>query len=315
MQSTQLHRLATILASAFFVAAWSSGFLVAKFATSDASPLTLLLWRFLPLALGLGIWAGVRGGFRGITGRDLCHQATIGLLAQLGYCVFVYASVFHGVASGTTALTDAVQPIVIATLVGPLLGVTVRTPQWFGLVIGGAGATLVVWSQSGEIEARPLALLFPLAAMGCLIAATLLDRRFPTNVPVSTALAVHAIATTVALVALCAITRSFTPPDDISFWLATVIAAIGPTLAGYAAYWFLLRRTGVTALNGLLFLVAPTTAVAGALLFAETLTTVTWMGFLLCAAGVTLVLLWESRRSTEADEAGATTNTSDAQRV
>ncbi|QZQ53842.1 DMT family transporter [Curtobacterium sp. TC1] len=121
----------TILASVFFVAAWSSGFLVAKFATSDASPLTLLFWRFLPLALGLGLWVGVRGGFRGITGRDPRRQSAIGLLAQLGYCVFVYASVFHGVASGTTALTDAVQPIVIATLVGPLLGVAVGYDRSF----------------------------------------------------------------------------------------------------------------------------------------------------------------------------------------
>lgn len=133
--------------------------------------------------------------------------------------------------------------------------------------------------------------------MGCLIAATLLDRRFPTNVSVTATLAVHAIATTVALVVLCAITRSFTPPDDVRFWLATLVAAVGPTLAGYAAYWFLLRRVGVRALNGMLFLVAPSTAVAGAVLFAETLTIATWTGFLLCTAGVTLVLAWGSQRS------------------
>ena len=41
----------TVLAAAAFVLAWSSGFTIAAVATVDAPPTTLLLWRFLPLAV------------------------------------------------------------------------------------------------------------------------------------------------------------------------------------------------------------------------------------------------------------------------
>ncbi len=294
MRTGSVGQLVTVLAGAGFVAAWSSGFVVAKVATTDASPFTLLLWRFLPLALLLALWFGLRGGLRALAGRDALGQAVVGLLGQFGYCLFVYLSVYRGIATGTTALIDAVQPIVIATLVGPVLGLTVRAPQWLGLAVGATGTGLVVWSQAGGIDTDPLALLLPLMAMACLIAATLLDRRRPVEMPVLTVLTVHALATSIALLVLCAATGTLIPPADPGFWAATALAAAVPSLIAYGLYWYLLRRVGVTVLNGLLFLVAPVTAVAGALMFAEALTPVTWAGFVLCATGVALVLVFEA---------------------
>lgn len=67
------------------------------------------------------------------------------------------------------------------------------------------------------------------------------------------------------------------------------------TLAAYGLYWWLLRRVGITTVNALLFLVAPTTAGAGALLLGEPLTFVTVAGFVLCGAGVAAVLVAEVR--------------------
>jgi drug/metabolite transporter (DMT)-like permease len=82
-----------------------------------------------------------------------------------------------------------------------------------------------------------------------------------------------------------------------------VLSALVPTLAAYGLYWWLLRRVGVTALNALLFLVAPTTAASGALLLGEPLTAWTIAGFVLSAAGSALVLAGERRRRGSADEA------------
>ncbi|NKX50970.1 EamA/RhaT family transporter, partial [Arthrobacter deserti] len=86
---------------------------------------------------------------------------------------------------------------------------------------------------------------------------------------------------------------------------AAVFAAAVPTIIGYGLYWWLLRRVGVTALNALLFLVAPAPAAAGTVLFGEPLTIVTVAGFALCAAGVALVLASEARtRPSASPEAG-----------
>jgi drug/metabolite transporter (DMT)-like permease len=290
-----LRRAGLTLASAAFVLAWSSGFLVAKVGTTDAPVLTLLVWRFLPLAVALLAVSAARGDLRQLAPRELRRQAGIGLVGQFGYCVAVYAAIALGVASGTTALIDAVQPIVVATLVGPVLGLRVRGAQWLGLVVGAGGVVLVVASQSAEIDTGIAAYLFPVLAMAFLILGTFMDRRSPSRLPVLTTLTVHVGVTSLALLAVSLLTGTFWPPAAAGFWMVVVFAAVVPTVVGYGLYWWLLRRVGVTALNALLFLVAPATAVAGTALFAEPLTAVTLAGFALCAAGVALVLLGEGR--------------------
>lgn len=285
-----LSGVATVAAAAAFVVTWSSGFLIAAFATVDASPLTLLVWRFVPLAAILLIVVLVTGAARGIAASDLRRQSLIGLFAQFGYCLAVYSALAAGIATGTVALIDAVQPLVIAMLVGPLLGLRVRGAQWIGLALGAAGVVFVVQSQFGGSDAHPLVYLLLLVAMACLIAGTIIQRRSNVRTGVLATLTIHATVTAVALVLLAAVTGTLLPPASVSFWIATALAAAFPTLAAYGLYWWLLNRVGITALNALLFLIAPFTAVAGAVLLGESVTAVTLLGFLLCGVGVGTVL-------------------------
>jgi len=293
----------TAAAGAGFVLAWSSGFLIAAIGTVEVPATTLLLWRFAPVAAVLLAVVAVRGSARGVGARTLGRQALIGACAQLGYCAFVYAAVGAGIATGTTALIDAVQPLVVATLVGPLLGLRVRGAQWGGLALGAVGVVLVVLSQAGAADADPVAYLLPAAAMACLVAGTFLERRSADRPPVLVTLTVHVTVTTVALLVAAAATGTLAPPADPAFWITAALAALVPTLASYGLYWWLLERVGITALNALLFLVAPTTAAAGALLLGERITAVTLAGFALCAAGVAVVLATEGRRPRRRPEA------------
>lgn len=294
----------TVLAAAVFVVSWSSGFLVPAIAADSAdavSPLRLLVWRFVPLALILIIIVVSTGAARGVTRADVGRQALIGLFAQFGYCAAVYAAIGAGVATGTTALIDAVQPLIVAVLVGPLLGLRVRGAQWVGLLVGAGGVLLVVRSQLDDSEAHPIAYVWPALAMACLIVGTFLQRRSAPRTGTLVTLAIHVTVTAVALVPIAAIFGALVPPASVSFWLAAGFAAAFPTLAAYGLYWWLLRRVGITALNALLFLVAPTTAAAGALLLGEPLTAVTLLGFVLCAAGVAAVLVSEARAGGEVE--------------
>ncbi|MDR6867482.1 drug/metabolite transporter (DMT)-like permease [Microbacterium resistens] len=290
-----LHGVVTVLAAAAFVATWSSGFIIAAIATVDVSPLTLLVWRFVPLAVVLLALVLVTGAGRGVAGAVLRRQAAVGLFAQFGYCASVYAAIAAGVATGTTALIDAVQPLVVAILVGPLLGLRVRGIQWAGLVVGAAGVLLVVRSQLDGSGAPPAAYLLPALAMACLIVGTFIQRRSASAPGVLLTLTVHVGVAAIVLVVIAASTGTLLPPASASFWLAAVLAAVFPTLSAYGLYWWLLRRVGITALNALLFLVAPATAGAGAVLFGEPLTGVTLAGFVLCGAGVAAVLLGDAR--------------------
>jgi drug/metabolite transporter (DMT)-like permease len=301
-----LPAVVTTLAAIAFVTSWSSGFLIAAIATVDIAFTTLLVWRFVPVALVLLAITVASGAFRGVARRNIGGQAVVGLFAQFGYCVFVFASIGAGITTGTTALIDAVQPLVVATLVGPLLGLRVRGAQWIGLAVGAVGVLLVVQSQIGGSDAAPLAYLFPLLAMVCLVVGTFLDRRLATELPVLLTLTVHVTVTAVALVVLAVATGTLSPPSSTSFWLQAALSAVLPTLVAYGLYWWMLRRVGITALNALLFLVAPATAVAGALMFGEPVTVLTVVGFVLCGGGVGLVLVSEARAQRR-ERAGART--------
>jgi len=285
----------TVLAAVAFVVTWSSGFIIPAIATVDVSPITLLVWRFAPLAVVLLVIVHLSGAAKGVTAKDLRTQAAIGLFAQFGYCAAVYAAVAAGIATGTVALIDAVQPLIVAVLVGPVLGLRVRGAQWAGLAVGAVGVLLVVQSQLGTSDAHLAAYLLPALAMVCLIVGTFLQRRSSVQTGVLLTLTIHVTVTAVLLVVLAAVTGSLVPPASASFWLAVVLTAVSPTLAAYGLYWWLLRRVGITALQALLFLIAPATAVGGSILLGEPLTLVTVGGFVLCAIGVAAVLVGEAK--------------------
>ncbi|SKC78200.1 hypothetical protein [Krasilnikoviella flava] len=151
--------------------------------------------------------------------------------------------------TGAASLVDAVQPVLVAALVGPLLGQHVRRMQWAGLATASAG-------------------------VAALVAATFLERRHPATLPAGPLPALHSGVAVVALAVL----------------------ALVPSLAAYQLSWSLLRRVDVTTLNALLFLVVPTTTLAGAMLFGEPLSAVTAAGLALAALGVAAVLGGETRR-------------------
>ncbi|MER6878369.1 EamA family transporter, partial [Amycolatopsis sp. NPDC000673] len=113
-------------AAVLFVVCWSSGFIGAKLGAADASVPTVLMWRFLPLALLLAPFLRVRPV------GELGRHVLIGLLSQSGYLLTVYWAIGEGVSTGTTALIDGVQPLVAAALAGPLLGVAATGRQWLG---------------------------------------------------------------------------------------------------------------------------------------------------------------------------------------
>ena len=281
-------------ASVAFVLTWSSGFVIAKVGTDTAPVLTVLFWRYLVVgAILLACTEVLRRQARPVRmplWRDVRPHLGIGLFAQLGYVLPIYLAVGAGVAVGTTALIDAVQPLVVATLVGPLLGLRVRAMQWLGLVLGAGGVVLVVAADASTSVSPTPAYLLPVAALASLVAATFLERRTSARLSVFETLATHSAVTLVAVTALAALTGALTPPATLQFWVSTVLIAVFPTLVAYALYWYLLRSLGITALNALLFMVAPTTAVAGAMLFGDPFTPATCAGLLLGAVAVALVL-------------------------
>ncbi len=270
---------------------WSSGFIGAKLGASDAPVTTVLMWRFLPLALLLAPLL-LTGRARASTPRgEFARQITIGALSQSGYLLTVYWAIGLGVSTGTTALIDGIQPLVVAALVGPILGVAVRGRQWIGLLLGLAGVVLVTWADatSPATQAPLWGYAVPFVGMLSLVAATFLERRSTASIPPLRSLAIHCLTSAVIFTGLALATGTAVPPVSATFWTAMSWLIVLSTFGGYGLYWHLLRRVGVTQVNTLMFLVPPVTTLWGAVMFDEPLTPVTVLGLAFALTAVWLV--------------------------
>ncbi|TDC93318.1 DMT family transporter [Nonomuraea deserti] len=280
-----------LLLSIAFVLCWSSGFIGAKLGVGTASAVTILMWRFLPLAVVLMVVAALsRTSWRGLTVRDVARQAMIGVLSQSGYLLTVYYAIELGVSSGTTALIDGVQPLVAGALAGPLLHQHVARKQWLGLFLGVGGVTMVTLADAASgAGAAWWAYLIPLLGMFSLVAATLLHGRSRTQIAPAVSMTVHCATSAVIFTALAVSAGAARPPAEPSFWIAITWLVTLSTFGGYGLYWLILRRSGVTKVNTLMFLMAPVTAVWGALMFREPFHVQTALGLAVCLAAVVIV--------------------------
>ncbi|MFF3645189.1 DMT family transporter [Streptomyces sp. NPDC002564] len=298
-----------VLLSTAFVLTWSSGFIGAKLGAGSASAVTVLMWRFLPLAVVLGLVAALflRGSWRGLTARDVGRQAAVGALSQSGYLLTVYYAIQLGVSSGTTALIDGTQPLVAGALAGPLLGHFVSRTQWAGLGLGVTGVVIVTAADfSGGGDAAWWAYLVPFLGMLSLVAATFLDRRAPRAVSPAASMTVHCVTSAVVFTGLALAAGAATPPAEASFWTAVGWLVVLSTFGGYGLYWLILRRSGVTQVNTLMFLMAPVTALWGALMFGEPFGPQTAAGLAVGLAAVLVVRRGAARPTAAAPPAGVT---------
>lgn len=281
-----------VLLPVAFVLCWSSGFIGAKLGAGSASALTVLMWRFLPLTVVLAVVAVTvaRASWRGLGVRVVTRQALIGALSQSGYLLTVYYAIQLGVSTGTTALIDGVQPLVAGALAGPLLRQYVTGRQWLGLCLGVSGVAVVTSADaSGAAGVARWAYALPFIGMLALVAATFLESRSATRVAPSVSLTVHCAASTVIFTALAVGTGTALPPAELAFWGAVGWLVLLSTFGGYGLYWLILRRSGVAAVNTLMFLMAPVTAVWGALMFGEPFGPRTVLGLALGLVAVVVV--------------------------
>lgn len=284
----------TAVLSALFVVSWSSGFIGAKLGASDASILTVLMWRFVVIAALLGAVVAVlsrRWSLPRMSRSQWVIQVIVGALSQAGYTVTVYWAIELGVSTGTTALIDGVQPLVVAALAGPILGAATHGRQWWGLLVGAAGVVVVSWTDatSSVAQAPWWAYLVPLLGMASLVAATFLERRVTVTIPPVLTLAIHCGTSAVIFSAAAVVAGSAVPPMQGGFWAAIAWLTVLSTVGGYGLYWALLRRVGVTSVNSLMFLMPPVTAVWGTAVYGEPFTWATAVG-LAMAIGATWVV-------------------------
>lgn len=265
--------------TSLFVLLWSSGALFAKWGLAHASTFVFLSLRFgLALAV-VSVLALAHGHW---WPRPAGRVALAGALLVGGYSVFYLLALDFGMTPGLLATLLGVQPI--ATLV--LTERPLAPGRMGGLVLAVGGLVLLVLDSVLAARVSTSGLLCALAALVCMTAGTLLQKRLQ-HAP----LEVLPLQYTVAL-ALCVVLLplqparvEWTPGLLVTVgWLGLVIS-VAATLLLYR----LLQRGNVVNVTSLFYLVPAGTAALDWLVFGNTMAPAALAGAAAIIVGIALV--------------------------
>ncbi len=289
MKSGWLDRLAPLA----FVLVWSTGFVGAKYGTEYASPFTLLALRLALASAALALLALL---FRSSWPRDIRsyqRSSVIGILLHASYLGGTFVAVHLGLPVSVAALIVSLQPVLVATLSGPLLGEVLTRRQWMGIALGFGGVVLVLapglatHGTSGSYSIAAVAA--SVVSLLSTTSATLLQKRYGAGIPMLPGTAIQYAAATVVLV-IAALLFEDSHIDwepqliAVLFWMIAALS-IGAVLL---MFW-LLRRGTAASFSSLYFLVPPVTLLMGYLLFGEELPALALIGLTVSSLGVLLV--------------------------
>lgn len=275
---------------ALFVLLWSTGFVFARLGLDYAEPFTFLALRFAIATVLIGAIAlAMRAPWPRSLG-ETGHFAVIGLLLHGCYLGGTYAAMAAGVPAGIAALIVGLQPLLTASVVGPLLGERVRPVQWSGLFLGFAGVGLVLWEKLVLDKVPWWAAAWAVLALVAITCATLYQKRFcPTMDWRSGGVIQYAAATAMIGAAALAFEKNTVA------WTAGLLFALGwlvivLSMGAIALLNWMIRRGAAARVASLFYLVPPVAALESWLIFGERLGPAALIGMAATVFGVALVM-------------------------
>jgi drug/metabolite transporter (DMT)-like permease len=283
-------------APAIFLLLWSTGVPVAKLGVASAEPMTFLALRY---AIVLAILGALYLALRPPLPRRRAvwrHLAVVGLVIQFGYFGLTYVSVDRGMSAGGLALILSLQPICVAVLAPYLARERVDAWRWLGLILGLAGAVLVIVARSAIDASSAASVACAAGALAAIVAGTLYEKRHmaaPASDPGAGAHPILAnlvqyaagLAPTLALALLF---ERMTIDWNPAFAGALAYLVIANSLVAITLYLAMIRSGEVARVSALFFLMPPVAAIAAWILLGEPIPPLAWLGMALAGIGVAL---------------------------
>src|SRR3954467_4445915 len=182
--------------------------------------------------------------------------------------------------AGISALISGLQPLLTALLSFPLLGERVRPLQWAGIVLGFAGAVLVLLPKLGVTNQSipPLPVLMCFVAVLGITLGTIWQKRTAAKVDLRTNAAVQFIGAALVTAPVAALTEQGTFDASAEAWIGLLWSVFGLSVGAISLLLVLIRRGAVASVASLFYLVPPVVAAMAYFLFGEHLSVVQIVG-------------------------------------
>ena len=268
-----------------FVILWSSAFITTKPLVDNSDPFSALAFRFSIVTIGFFLFSLYSKQKIFINKRNFIESFFSGVLFHGLYLGGVFFSISKGMPTGIAALIVTLQPILTNALSGPMLNEKVTIKQWFGVLLGFAGAVLVLGLDVGS-NIPFIGLVATIIALIAITSSTIWQKKLSNNLPLSVSNMYQALGG----VTFHIIIVIFFAKPYIDFTTTFIIAMSHQIfLVSFGAFtilMYLIKNNSASKTVSVFFLIPATSAFMAWLFLNENLTYLDLIGFLITTIGV-----------------------------
>ena len=268
-----------------FILLWSSAFITTKPIIDNSDPFSALAFRFFIVAIGFYLFSIYKKHSVVVPKKNLVESVASGVLFHGFYLGGVFYSISIGMPTGIAALMVTLQPVLTNALSGPMLGEKVSSKQWIGVLLGFAGATLVLGLDIGS-EIPITGLIATIIALIAITSSTIWQKKLSNNLPLSVSNTYQALGGCVFHLLIMIL---FVDPY-IDFTQTFIIAMSHQIfLVSFGAFtilMYLIKNNSASKTVSVFFLIPATSAFMAWLFLNESLTNLDLIGFLITSIGV-----------------------------
>ena len=268
-----------------FILLWSSAFITTKPIIDNSDPFTALAFRFAIVAFGFFIFS-IYSREKVLVSRENFLQSFFsGVLFHGFYLGGVFYSISIGMPTGIAALIVTLQPVLTNALSGPFLNEKVSLKQWIGVLLGFAGAVIVLGFDIGS--KIPIAgLLASIIALLAITFSTIWQKKLSNNLPLSVSNMNQALGG--CIFHLSIIIFLIDPYIEFSqtFIIAMSHQIFLVSFGAFTILMYLIKNNSASKTVSIFFLIPATSAFMAWIFLNENLTNTDLIGFLITSIGV-----------------------------
>ena len=265
--------------------------MVARFATTDAGPLTFLCVRMF-IAAGL-LWL-IATAMRAprMTRSDWSAATIVGILMHAIYLGGVFVAIDLGLPSGLSALIAGLHPVATSVAARIFLREQLSRKQIVGVFLGLVGVCAVVVEKLDAADGGVTtgAMIAMMVSIFGFTVGTLVQRAFGKEMPLLRGTATQYLASGVVLAIASGFSESWrfeiTGNTVFSMLWAVVVLSLGAVLLMMT----LLARHTAAKVSSLFFLTPALSTIEGAILFDERLGALALVGLVIAIFGVRMTM-------------------------
>ncbi len=268
-----------------FILLWSSAFITTKPIIDNSDPFAALAFRFALVTLGFFLFSIYSKQKILVSKKNFFESFFSGVLFHGFYLGGVFYSISIGMPTAIAALIVTLQPVLTNTLSGPILNEKVSQKQWIGVLLGFAGAGLVLGFDLGS-KIPTAGLIATIIALLAITFSTLWQKKISNNLPLSVNNMSQALGGAIFHIIIIVFFAEPYINFSTTFLIAMSHQIFLVSFGAFTILMFLIKRNSASKTVSIFFLIPPTSALMAWIFLGESLSNLDLLGFLIATIGV-----------------------------